>query len=47
VVHKKAGRVKCGAAVHLLTAEATVALPSGSQKSRQGEMWRCGSPSDC
>jgi hypothetical protein len=44
---QKAGRVKCGAAVHLLIAEATVALSSGSQKSRQGEMWRCCSPSDC
>jgi hypothetical protein len=32
VVHKKAGRVKWGAAVDLLITEATVALPSGSQK---------------
>ncbi len=46
VVHKKAGRVKCGAAVQLI-AEVKAALASGSQKSWQGEMWRCCSPSDC
>jgi hypothetical protein len=46
VVHNKAGRVKSGAAVHLPIAEATVALPSGSQKSQQCEMWRCCSPYD-
>jgi hypothetical protein len=47
VVHKKAGSVKCGAAVHLMIAEATVALPSGSQESWQGEMWRYCSHFDC
>ncbi len=36
VVHKKAGRVKCGAAVHLLTVEATVALTKWFTKKLAG-----------